>query len=311
VVEVREFDDVWAEMRARLGRVLAARGVPAQDREDLLQETALRLYRVWDNLDPAQPVWPYAVTIALNLWRDSLRSAATHVREVSPSVAYDNPDDLDVERTVIARQELATVGAALRQLAPEQRRLVLETDELTTVVRPLRAAERMSRMRVRRELARVVGRASAIAALIWLRRPHRAQAFAAAAFTGALAVTVFSGSPAVSVTTAAPSAPMVISPAVARTVAVTRPAAAVVRHAAPAVVAHRAVAAPKHKPATHLVCAPASAPQTPTPTQPPPVTDGGLPGSEVVTTVVHTVTKRSIVTVPKAHTTNDGCVEVS
>src|SRR4051812_24167344 len=162
-------------MRARLGRVLAARGVPAQDRDDLLQETALRLYRVWDNLDPAQPVWPYAVTIALNLWRDTLRSAATHVREVSPSVAYDNPDDLDVERTVIARQELATVGAALRQLAPEQRRLVLETDELTNVVRPLRAAERMSRMRVRRELARVVGRASAIAALIWLRRPHRAQ----------------------------------------------------------------------------------------------------------------------------------------
>jgi hypothetical protein len=216
-----------------------------------------------------------------------------------------------VERTVIARQELATVSAALRQLAPEQRRLVLETDELTSVVRPLRAAERMSRMRVRRELARVVGRASAIAALIWLRRPHRAQAFAAAAFTGALAATVFSGSPAVSVTTAAPSAPMVIAPSVARTVAVTRPVAAVVRGAAPAVVAHRPVAAPKHKPVAHLVCAPASAPQTPTPTQPPSVTGGGLPGSDVVASVVHTVTKRSIVTVPKAHTTNDGCVEVS
>lgn len=313
MVETREFDDVWAEMRDRLGRVLASRGVPAQDREDLLQETALRLYRVWDNLDPAQPVWPYAVTIALNLWRDSLRSAATHVREVSPSVAYDNPDDLDVERTVIARQELATVSAALRQLAPEQRRLVLETDELTSVVRPLRAAERMSRMRVRRELARVVGRASAIAALIWLRRPHRAQAFAAAAFTGALAATVFAGSPAVSVTTAAPSAPMVIAPAVARPVAVSRPVAAVAPHAARVVVVRHAVAAPKHKPATHLVCAPASAPQTPTPapTQPPAVDAGGLPGSEVVATVVHTVTKRSIVTVPKAHTTNDGCVEVS
>jgi RNA polymerase sigma factor (sigma-70 family) len=310
VVETREFDGVWAEMRDRLGRVLAARGVPAQDREDLLQETALRLYRVWDNLDPAQPVWPYAVTISLNLWRDSLRSAATHVREVSPSVVYDNPDDLDVERTVIARQELATVSAALRQLAPEQRRLVLETDELTSVVRPLRAAERMSRMRVRRELARVVGRASAIAALIWLRRPHRAQAFAAAAFTGALAATMFSGLPAVSVTTAAPPAPMVIAPAVARPVAVSRPVAAVAPQAARVVVRH-AVAAPKHKPATHLVCAPATAPQTPTPTQPPAVDGGGLPGSEVVARVVHTVTKRSIVTVPKAHTTNDGCVEVS
>jgi RNA polymerase sigma factor (sigma-70 family) len=309
VIEAPEFDDVWAEMRDRLGRVLAARGVPAQDREDLLQETALRLYRVWGNLDPEQPVWPYAVTIALNLWRDTLRSAATHVREVSPIVAFDNPDDLDVERTVIARQELASVSAALRQLAPEQRRLVLETDELTSVVRPLRAAERMSRMRVRRELARVVGRASAIAAMIWLRRPHRAQAFAAAAFTGALAVTVFSGSPAVSVTTAAPdTAPMVVAPVV-MPVAAVRPVAPVA-HSAPTVVVHRAVVAPKHRPATHLVCAPASTPKPQS--QPVPrATTGDDVLTGVVGDVVQRVATERVATVPTAHTTDDGCVEVS
>jgi RNA polymerase sigma factor (sigma-70 family) len=313
VIEAPGFDDVWSEMRDRLARVLAARGVPAQDREDLLQETALRLYRVWGNLDPEQPVWPYAVTIALNLWRDSLRSAATHVREVAPVLEYDNADDLDVERTVIARQELATVTAALRQLAPEQRRLVLETEELTSVVRPLRAAERMSRMRVRRELARVVGRASAIAALIWLRRPHRAQAFAAAAFTGALAVTVFSGAPAVSVTTAMPPIPVVAAPASVPVAAVTRPVATVVRSAPVAVAVHRA-APVRHNATVQRVCAPAStpagAPQTPTQPAPPDTT--GVAPTDVTGVVARTVTARQVVTVkvPTAHATDDGCVEV-
>jgi len=309
------FDDVWSELRDRLARVLAARGVPAQDREDLLQETALRLYRVWGNLDPEQPVWPYAVTIALNLWRDSLRSAATHVREVSPIVAFDNPDDLDVERTVIARQELATVSAALRELAPEQRRLVLETDELTSVVRPLRAAERMSRMRVRRELARVVGRASAIAALIWIRRPGRAQAMAAAAFTGALAAGVFSGSPAVSVSTATPPTAVVAAPVVVQIATVSRPMARVVRPAPVAKVMHRSAPAPRHRASVHRVCAPANTPDdTPeTPAQSAD-TDGGITALEgsAIAVVVETVNSQPIVKVkvPKAHTTDDGCVEV-
>lgn len=313
MIEAPEFDAVWTEMRDRLARVLAARGVPAQDRDDLLQETALRLYRVWGTLDPAQPVWPYAVTIALNLWRDSLRSAATHVREVSPAIGYDNPDDLDVERTVIARQELATVGAALRALAPEQRRLVLETEELTSVVRPLRAAERMSRMRVRRELARVVGRASAVAALIFLRRQHRAQAMAAAAFTGALAITVFGGAPAVSVATAMPPTPVVAAPVALPVAAVvtTRPAAevAVVR---PARVMHSS-AVRKRPAAVQRVCAPTGAPQGIS--QPSDSSSTAQPDQPVVDTVVdavNSVTARPVVKVkvPTARATNDGCVEV-
>jgi RNA polymerase sigma factor (sigma-70 family) len=309
VIEVAAFDEVWSEMHDRLARVLAARGVPAQDREDLLQETALRLYRVWGTLDPEQPVWPYAVTIALNLWRDGLRAAGSRLREVSGAMLTESAADLDVERTVIARQELADVGAALRRLAPEQRRLVLETDEITSVVRPLVAAERMSRMRVRRELARVVGRASAIAALIWLRRPHRAQAMTAVAFTGALAATVFSGAPAVSVANADPVAPAASAPVWTAPVAVVhvRPVAAVrpvpARAAAPRV---RAAVVHRAKPAQ--VCAPASAP----------------PPSSQMSSSVHTVdptasgplagvlpATRPTVTTPTANATSDGCVQVS
>jgi RNA polymerase sigma factor (sigma-70 family) len=309
VPERRTFDETWCELRDRLARVLAARGVPVQDREDLLQDTALRLYRVWDGLDPEQPVWPYAVTIALNLWRDNLRAMGTHVREVSATASVEAVADLDVERTVIARQELAHVGAALRGLAPEQRRLVLETDELTSVVRPLRAAERMSRMRVRRELARVVGRASAVAALIWLRRPHRAQAAVAAAFTGALAATLFTGSPAVSVTAVAPFAPAVVAPVAATAThpaAVVRPAVlTAVHHAAarPALrVRHPAKPAP-------LVCAPAAA--GPVPQSDPPPAPDQVPVSTAGTVVTHALGVHPSVTVPTARASDSGCVEVS
>src|SRR4051794_8080222 len=189
--------------------VLAAKGVHAQDREDLLQETALRLYRVWETLTPDQPVWPFAVTIALNLWRDQLRAAVVRQRDVLSANIDDGladaPATCDVERTVLARQELAQVGAVMRELEPEQRRLLLANDEVSTVVAPLRPAERMARMRARRELARLVGRASAALALLWWRRPLRANAMATAACAGVLAATVMSGTPFV--TTQVPTSP--------------------------------------------------------------------------------------------------------
>ena len=196
---LRVFDDEWTVLAPRLSMVLAAKGVHAQDREDLLQETALRLYRVWETLAPDQPVWPFAVTIALNLWRDQVRAATVRQRDVLAAnlaeAAADAATTCDVERTVLARQELEQVGAVMRELAPEQRRLLLANDEVSSVVAPLRPAERMARMRARRELARLVGRASAALALLWWRRPLRANAMATAACAGVLAATVMSGTP--------------------------------------------------------------------------------------------------------------------
>src|SRR3954452_6433324 len=123
------FDDEWEALSTRLSMVVAAKGVLAQDREALLQETALRLYRGWETLDADQPVWPFAVTIALNLWRDQLRAAVVRQRDVlsanGPDTAADVATTCDVERTVLARQELAQVGAVMRELEPEQRRLLL------------------------------------------------------------------------------------------------------------------------------------------------------------------------------------------
>ena len=196
---LRVFDDEWTELAPRLSMVLAGKGVHPQDRDDLLQETALRLYRVWETLAPDQPVWPFAVTIALNLWRDQVRASVVRQRDVLSANLGDGVGELaasyDVERTVLARHELAQVGAVMRSLEPEQRRLLLENDEVSAVVSPLRPAERMARMRARRELARVVGRASAAIGLFLWRRPLRSSACATAACAGMLAAAVMSSTP--------------------------------------------------------------------------------------------------------------------
>ena len=199
---LRVFDDEWTELAPRLSLVLAGKGVHAQDRDDLVQETALRLYRVWETLAPEQPVWPFAVTIALNLWRDQVRAAVVRQRDVLSANLGDGVGEpaasYDVERTVLARHELAQVGAVMRSLEPEQRRLLLENDEVSAVVSPLRPAERMARMRARRELARVVGRASAAIGLFLWRRPLRSSACATAACAGMLAAAVMTSTPMIS-----------------------------------------------------------------------------------------------------------------
>ena len=198
---LRVFDDEWAALAPRLSMVLAGKGVHAQDRDDLVQETALRLYRVWETLAPEQPVWPFAVTIALNLWRDQVRASVVRQRDVLSAnlgdAAGDPAASYDVERTVLARHELAQVGAVMRTLEPEQRRLLLQNDEVTAVVAPMRPAERMARMRARRELARVVGRASAAIGLFLWRRPVRSSACATAACAGMLAAAVMTSTPMV------------------------------------------------------------------------------------------------------------------
>lgn len=184
------FDEAWPELADRLRGSLIVRGVPAQDRDDVVQETALRVYRAWHTIDPERPAWPFVVTVALNIWRDMLRERSVRDADIRPVWAFELTGDHDVERAVLARQELAIVGAAMRSLAPEQRRLLLATEDFADTVRPLLPAERVARMRVRRQLARAVGRASALVAVVWLRRPARAAGLVATAYVGAMAAAV-------------------------------------------------------------------------------------------------------------------------
>jgi len=181
------FDEAWPALAERLRRSLTARGVPAQDRDDVVQETALRVYRSWTGLDPNRSVWPFVITVAVNIWRDIIRERTGRIAQVHPSDHIEVTADLDVERDVLARQELAKTVVAIGQLAPEQRKLLLASEEFADTVRPLRPAERVARMRVRRQLARTVGRASAAFVLLWLRRPGRTSGAVATAYAGAIA----------------------------------------------------------------------------------------------------------------------------
>lgn len=181
------FDDAWPALAERLRRTLTARGVPAQDRDDVVQETALRVYRSWTGLDPNRPAWPFVITVGINIWRDVMRERTGRIAQCHPTEHIEITADHDVERDVLARQELASTVVAIQSLAPEQRRLLLATEDFGDTVRPLRAAERVARMRVRRQLARAVGRASAAVALLWLRRPARSTGVVATAYASALA----------------------------------------------------------------------------------------------------------------------------
>lgn len=209
--DLESFDEAWPALAERLRRTLTARGVPAQDRDDVVQETALRVYRSWTGLDPNRPAWPFVITVGLNIWRDVIRERTGRIAQCHPTEHIEITADQDVERDVLARDELASTVVAMRSLAPEQRRLLLATEEFGDTIRPLRPAERVARMRVRRQLARAVGRASAAVALLWLRRPVRSTGVAVTAYAGALAAAVLT-SPAMApmpAISAVPAAPVV------------------------------------------------------------------------------------------------------
>lgn len=225
------FDAAWPDLAERLRRSLTARGVPAQDRDDVVQETALRVYRVWDSLDPTRPRWPFVITVGVNIWRDIVRSRTGRIASEHPSAWIEVTAEHDVERDVLARQELRQVGVAMQSMAPEQRRLLLATEEFADTLRPLLPAERVARMRARRQLARAVGRASAAVALLWIRRPGRASGAVATAYAGAMAAAILT----------APN--MALMPAVTAA-----PPQAVLLHEHP--VTHHAAAAPVPRHAT-------------------------------------------------------------
>lgn len=154
----RDFESEWPLLAKRLKSFLARKNVPAAKQDDFIQETALRLYKMWDTVDRARPAWALTVTIALNLLRDEYRRAphADVVAEL-PEI----PQNYDVERAGLARVEIGRVRQALAEMSPAHR-LVL----LAEVGHPAGAidasAEKMRRMRARRKLTEILERVSAI-----------------------------------------------------------------------------------------------------------------------------------------------------
>lgn len=146
----RDFEVEWPKVATQLHAMLAGKRVPKHKREDLVQETGLRLFRMWSQVDPERPVWPLAVTITLNLLRDEARRPG---REVLGDIP-DRPADLDVERTSFASLELKRVWRAMADLSPSHRSaLLVELGQAGEVAERGPAAAKMLRLRARRKLS--------------------------------------------------------------------------------------------------------------------------------------------------------------
>jgi hypothetical protein len=142
--------------------------VPSWLREDVVQETGLRLFKMWDDVDPERSPSGLALTIANNILWDAV--ARHRNREVLGDVP-DAPSDHDVERVGIARIELARVSRGMQDLSPAHRSILLaEIDE--NIPRPASspAAVKMLRMRARRRLSALLEHASAVGLFVGLRK---------------------------------------------------------------------------------------------------------------------------------------------
>ncbi len=151
------FEAEWPELARRIQRFLSSKKVPDSQREDVVQETGLRLYRMWAQVDPAGSPIGLALTIAMNIVRDNARRDSHRtVVEIEPEL----PSLCDVERSGLARLELSRVRRALSELTPAQRSVLLsELDRNQRPPEASAAAIKMLRMRARRNLSAILERA--------------------------------------------------------------------------------------------------------------------------------------------------------
>ena len=152
------FESEWRVVAPAVERFLVARGVPKWLAEDVLQETALRLYRVWDTVDPERGATGLALTIARNaLWDERNRRRVVELPGSLPDTAAAD----DVEGAGIARLELRRVRDVLSLLSPSHRSVLLA--EVGHGFEPSGSndATKMLRLRARRKMRSLLETASA------------------------------------------------------------------------------------------------------------------------------------------------------
>lgn len=103
----------------RLGR---SWGLDRASAEDVVQSVFLRVHETRDRLQPARPLAPWLVTIALNLVRDRGRKAGRHAAARDELAALAGRKEVDDPQAMIEGREAAE--RALRALAslPEAQR---------------------------------------------------------------------------------------------------------------------------------------------------------------------------------------------
>ena len=88
--DANAFRDIAAALDPRLARFFAQLGVPEAERDDLFQETCLRIYRAAGAYDPRRPFLPWALTVARRVMLNWHRARKPTVElEAADSVAAD------------------------------------------------------------------------------------------------------------------------------------------------------------------------------------------------------------------------------
>jgi len=114
----------------RLRAILARRGCPFQEREDLVQRTWLRAWAARDRFDPRRAIGPWIAQIAIRIWVDDLRRSRTRSEagevnggeEGAAVAACPSCTDEGLDRF-----ERDQVLLALASLSPDQREAILLT----------------------------------------------------------------------------------------------------------------------------------------------------------------------------------------
>jgi len=160
------FEEEWPVLAARLDRRMSRSMADPLEREELVQEAGVRLFTMWERVEPDKPLWPLVLTIALNLRRDHYRTPAWAFTELDDDI----PDRHDGEAASLARVELERVFRALLRLQPAQRDVLLaELGRGTAEAGRSTAATKMLRMRARRRLHLLLERGSGVLGVVVLR----------------------------------------------------------------------------------------------------------------------------------------------
>jgi RNA polymerase sigma factor (sigma-70 family) len=99
------------------------------DAEDLAAETFLRAYRALRTYDRARlhdlQLRPWLMTIALNVWRNLLRTDARRAEELPLELAADTPSETDEAQRVAERSDQRRQLSQLVSVLPEPQRVAV------------------------------------------------------------------------------------------------------------------------------------------------------------------------------------------
>lgn len=151
--ETQSFVERWPALERRLHRVLIGMRVPVAWHDDIVQETSITMYRLWDKLDHFHPIWPFVRVVAERVAiAEGRRHSKVELRSELPEEA-----DIDAETLALWRVDIERVRAALSSLSRRDREVLLAEINEALPLALRSSALKMTRMRARKRLRDFLG----------------------------------------------------------------------------------------------------------------------------------------------------------